>query len=124
MFSDLECDYINPIDLCNKLNTVSRGVAQLPLARFSIQSGKRHEIDLVDIISMPIPFPLSSLSLLLPHSSFSFPSHLSLLHHHEYASHLKTVRPPRNARPRLPHSLLPPLWTMDRFLVECSVGGV
>ena len=23
MFSDLECDYINPIDLCNKLNTVS-----------------------------------------------------------------------------------------------------
>ncbi|KDQ20038.1 hypothetical protein BOTBODRAFT_51391 [Botryobasidium botryosum FD-172 SS1] len=21
MFSDLECDYINPIDLCNKLNT-------------------------------------------------------------------------------------------------------
>jgi hypothetical protein len=22
MFSDLECDYINPIDLCNKLNTV------------------------------------------------------------------------------------------------------
>jgi len=24
MFSDLECDYINPIDLCNKLNQVSR----------------------------------------------------------------------------------------------------
>ena len=23
MFSDLECDYINPIDLCNKLNQVS-----------------------------------------------------------------------------------------------------
>lgn len=23
MFSDLECDYINPIDLCNKLNAVS-----------------------------------------------------------------------------------------------------
>lgn len=22
MFSDLECDYINPIDLCNKLNQV------------------------------------------------------------------------------------------------------
>lgn len=22
MFSDLECDYINPIDLCNKLNAV------------------------------------------------------------------------------------------------------
>ena len=22
MFSDLECDYINPIDLCNKLNHV------------------------------------------------------------------------------------------------------
>jgi hypothetical protein len=21
MFSDLECDYINPIDLCNRLNT-------------------------------------------------------------------------------------------------------
>jgi hypothetical protein len=26
MFSDLECDYINPIDLCNKLNQVSLGV--------------------------------------------------------------------------------------------------
>lgn len=25
MFSDLECDYINPIDLCNKLNQVSHG---------------------------------------------------------------------------------------------------
>lgn len=25
MFSDLECDYINPIDLCNKLNQVSFG---------------------------------------------------------------------------------------------------
>src|SRR6266478_543548 len=24
MFSDLECDYINPIDLCNKLNQVPR----------------------------------------------------------------------------------------------------
>lgn len=24
MFSDLECDYINPIDLCNKLNQVSQ----------------------------------------------------------------------------------------------------
>ena len=24
MFSDLECDYINPIDLCNKLNQVCR----------------------------------------------------------------------------------------------------
>jgi hypothetical protein len=24
MFSDLECDYINPIDLCNKLNQVRR----------------------------------------------------------------------------------------------------
>src|SRR5712671_1948868 len=23
MFSDLECDYINPIDLCNKLNQVN-----------------------------------------------------------------------------------------------------
>lgn len=23
MFSDLECDYINPIDLCNKLNQVT-----------------------------------------------------------------------------------------------------
>jgi hypothetical protein len=23
MFSDLECDFINPIDLCNKLNQVS-----------------------------------------------------------------------------------------------------
>jgi len=23
MFSDLECDYINPIDLCNKLNQAS-----------------------------------------------------------------------------------------------------
>lgn len=25
MFSDLECDYINPIDLCNKLNQVCTG---------------------------------------------------------------------------------------------------
>ncbi len=25
MFSDLECDYINPIDLCNKLNQVCNG---------------------------------------------------------------------------------------------------
>ena len=25
MFSDLECDYINPIDLCNKLNQVRVG---------------------------------------------------------------------------------------------------
>ena len=24
MFSDLECDYINPIDLCNKLNQVRK----------------------------------------------------------------------------------------------------
>ena len=27
MFSDLECDYINPIDLCNKLNQVRDGSA-------------------------------------------------------------------------------------------------
>lgn len=26
MFSDLECDYINPIDLCNKLNQVGRAM--------------------------------------------------------------------------------------------------
>lgn len=26
MFSDLECDYINPIDLCNKLNQVAQPV--------------------------------------------------------------------------------------------------
>ena len=30
MFSDLECDYINPIDLCNKLNQV-----RIPLSRQS-----------------------------------------------------------------------------------------
>jgi hypothetical protein len=30
MFSDLECDYINPIDLCNKLNQVT------PLTHFSL----------------------------------------------------------------------------------------
>lgn len=29
MFSDLECDYINPIDLCNKLNQVSAAFCQL-----------------------------------------------------------------------------------------------
>lgn len=29
MFSDLECDYINPIDLCNKLNQV-RSVLETP----------------------------------------------------------------------------------------------
>lgn len=38
MFSDLECDYLNPIDLCNKLNQVSGSLAHphhryyLPLA--------------------------------------------------------------------------------------------
>lgn len=26
MFSDLECDYINPIDLCNKLNQVKKEI--------------------------------------------------------------------------------------------------
>jgi hypothetical protein len=30
MFSDLECDYINPIDLCNKLNQV-RPISSDPL---------------------------------------------------------------------------------------------
>jgi hypothetical protein len=30
MFSDLECDYINPIDLCNKLNQVFQ-IPLLPL---------------------------------------------------------------------------------------------
>ena len=29
MFSDLECDYINPIDLCNKLNQVRALGSQL-----------------------------------------------------------------------------------------------
>jgi hypothetical protein len=35
MFSDLECDYINPIDLCNKLNQVSctRALWSLTYAR-------------------------------------------------------------------------------------------
>ena len=31
MFSDLECDYINPIDLCNKLNQV-----RFPLSFFDL----------------------------------------------------------------------------------------
>lgn len=30
MFSDLECDYINPIDLCNKLNQVRHPLTSLP----------------------------------------------------------------------------------------------
>lgn len=29
MFSDLECDYINPIDLCNKLNQVAKSFGLL-----------------------------------------------------------------------------------------------
>lgn len=31
MFSDLECDYINPIDLCNKLNQVGSDPSLLPI---------------------------------------------------------------------------------------------
>lgn len=31
MFSDLECDYINPIDLCNKLNQVCVGLNALEI---------------------------------------------------------------------------------------------
>ena len=40
MFSDLECDYINPIDLCNKLNQVrtlfARFLPLLPVAGYAL----------------------------------------------------------------------------------------
>ncbi|PWN33527.1 putative ERV14 [Meira miltonrushii] len=42
MFSDLECDYINPIDLCNKLNqfTLPEMAAHAVLTVFFLLSGQ------------------------------------------------------------------------------------
>ena len=38
MFSDLECDYINPIDLCNKLNQVSQTYCFVSMAFHNLRS--------------------------------------------------------------------------------------
>ncbi|OBZ69950.1 ER-derived vesicles protein ERV14 [Grifola frondosa] len=42
MFSDLECDYINPIDLCNKLNqfVLPENIAHAFLALLFLLSGQ------------------------------------------------------------------------------------
>ncbi|PWN95836.1 hypothetical protein FA09DRAFT_344164 [Tilletiopsis washingtonensis] len=42
MFSDLECDYINPIDLCNKLNqfTLPEMIAHAVLTVFFLLGGQ------------------------------------------------------------------------------------
>lgn len=62
MFSDLEVDYINPIDLCNKLNMVSVSDARMPIASHIPQKFYFDEGGKCVVLTVPRSHRLSSQS--------------------------------------------------------------
>ena len=89
MFSDLECDYINPIDLCNRLNQVRDHNVSPPFKLYNLPSNSLFSRRTVPTYFLPCSsscldsgLPCCSMRLWLPLIAISnrnVPCHLSFI---------------------------------------------
>ena len=119
MFSDLECDYINPIDLCNKLNQVwgecSTSWGELTTCNPSLFCQKTLLMLFLRSSSCSRVNGLHSCSIFL--SSSIMPTSMFLDHVFGHPVHIfqDTKQEPHVRRHRdIPHSL----WTQERKLYK------